>query len=746
VLHANCGVEVANRTTRVPDATVPSFCRVCGNLCPLLVEVTDGRVTRVTGDPENPLYEGYTCIKGRAQPEFLAHPARLLHSQERSADGGHVPVDVDVAIDAIAARLHDILHRHGPRAIASFSGTMQVASFPTGPAMMTAFMIAIGSRMSYTTNTIDKGGKQIAEALHGRWMAPPQGFDEPDVALLIGINPMVTYTGFPAGHPGHWLGRSLERGMQLIVIDPRRSDVAKRASIFLQPRPGEDPAILAGMINVILADDLYDHDFVTAHTQGLEALRAAVAPFTPEEVARRADIPPEDLVMAARTFARARRGYAMAGTGPNMSGQGSLVEYLVLDLESLCGHWLRAGEVVRNAPTLLPPLTPKAQAAPPRSAIRGNEGLRVRGLSATTAGLPTATLADEILLAGEGQIRALLSFAGNPVVAFPDQLKTIEALRRLELLVQIDPWMSQTARLAHYVIAPPMPLEVPATTALLDELSIRSTGYGLGESHAQYSAAVLAPPPGAQLIEEWRFFYRLAVRMGLTLKLPTPTGRVELDMGEEPTTDELLRLITAGSRVPLDDVRRNRDGALYPDPPVVVAPADRGWEGRLELADVEMMHDLAEVAHRETVGGPPASSDGAFPFRLVCRRQMHMFNSSGNIPATNHGRPYNPAYMHPDDLEHLGINPGDEVQISSVRAVIPGIVAADATLRRGLVSMAFGFGDGPDRDTDVRDIGSSPSRLVPNDEVFDRFIGQPRMSNLPVDVRPTRAHDSSSRC
>src|SRR5439155_4686498 len=143
----------------------------------------------------------------------------------------------------------------------------------------------------------------------------------------------------------------------------------------------------------------------------------------------------------------AGRGYAMAGTGPSMSGPGTLVEYLILNLLTLCGYWQRAGEQVRNPRTLLCAKPAKAQAAAPTPAYGVGEPMRVRGLAGSAAGLPTAALADEILTEGEGRVRALLSVAGNPVAAFPNQRKTIEAMKSLDLLVQVDPWMSQTARL-----------------------------------------------------------------------------------------------------------------------------------------------------------------------------------------------------------------------------------------------------------------------------------------------------------
>lgn len=714
--------------------THTSFCRYCANSCPVLVDVDDGAVVAVKGDPDNAVFEGYTCVKGRAAPEMHNHPDRLLRSLKRLPDGELVPIAVETAMDEIAARLTELRDRYGPRSIASYYGTAAAGSTLTEP-FLAAFMAGIGSRMCFSPNTIDKPGKQLAAAMHGRWMAPMQGYDDPEVALLIGANPYKSYYGVACGNPGTWLGERLQAGMQLIVIDPRRSDVAKRATLHIQPVPGEDAAILACLINVILSEGLHDRAFVDEHARGLSDLARVVRQLPPEEVARRADVDADELILAARTFAAARRGYVACGVGPGFSASTTLVEYLTLNLETLCGHWLREGETVRRSTTLLPPQQYKAQAAPPRPAYGYGEAFRIHGLTETAAGMPTGILSDEILLDGEGRVRALLSVGGNPVSAWPDQLKAIDAMKALDLLVQVDPWMSSTARFADYVIAPKMSYETPAATLLTDLVISMPTYYGPAESYAQYTPAVVDPPSGSDLIAEWELLYGLARRMDLSLGLRSmrigddgTAHRIAVDMTTRPTADELLEQLTAGSRVPLAEVKRHPHGAAFPEPMQVVGPKDPGWEGRFELADADMMADLAAC------GETPSDTSVEFPMRLVCLRLQHVINSSMHDRSTNRGRGFNAAYLHPHDLETLNLASGDVVRISSARASILGIVEADASLRRGLVAMAHGFGDVPETDGQYRAIGSPTGRLLDNWDVADRYVGMPRMSNIPVSV------------
>jgi anaerobic selenocysteine-containing dehydrogenase len=722
-------------------ATVPSICRFCHAGCAVLVDVEGGRPVRVRGDRENPAYQGFCCIKGQQLPDQWAHPDRLLHTQKRMPDGSHREVPFAEAVEDIALRLSELLVTRGPRAIAMYSGTYSIANPATMPIAL-SFMDAIGSPMHFTSNSIDQPGKAVAQALHGTWMAPPPAFDDREIALLVGTNPLATMAGgLPLANPGRGLTDAVRRGMRFIVIDPRTTEIARRAHIHLQCRPGEDVPLLAAMLNVILREERHDAAFVRDHVDGALALRAAVAPFEPEWVARRADVRASDLVEAARLFAGAR-GVATAGTGPNFNGRGTLFEYLLLALNTVCGQWSRAGERVPNPGTLSPTFPAVAQAAPPRAGYGYGEKLRVRGLANCDGGLQASALAEEILLEGEGQIRALISVGGNPASAIPDQALNVRALEQLDLLVHIDIKRSATASLADYVIAPKLPIEMPGMTLVQDQLTFYGAGFGHREAHAQYTPAIADPPVGAEVVEEWVFFYELARRMGLPLAIApaTATGapadraqRVALDMQRRPTHDELFEILTRNARVPLAEVRKHPHGALFPDPQVVVAEAEPGWTGRLDVGNAEMLADLANVAKARDV----VDAAEGYPYRLICRRMIHTFNSNGQeLDGLRSKWPYNPAFMHPDDLEREGLAQGDLVEIESKSGSMLGIVEPDETLRTGLVSMVHSFGGLPgNQDKHVRDRGTNPGRLLRVDQDVDRYTGQPRMSNVPVRVR-----------
>lgn len=722
--------------------TALSICRNCLAYCPIVVTVEDGRAVKVAGDPEAVEYEGYTCPKGRAMPEQTNMPDRLLNSVKRRPDGSFSPIASSQAIDEIAARLKEIVDKHGPRSVAMYLGTGTL-QHPFGAAMAMSLLRAIGSPMIFTPTSIDKPAEKISMAMHGYWIAGGQSFEGADTWMLIGANPIIAKSnGVPWNNPGMRLKNAVRNGLKLIVIDPRRTETAKRAHVHLQARPGEDAAILAGIINVIIEHGAYDREFVAANAQGFETLKAAVAPYTPDYVSRRAGIDADDLVEAALTFARAKRGMAVCATGVSFSMRGNIGFYLSLCLNTLCGRWTRAGERAVYPNVLLPAFTPKAQPLPPYP-VRGEQKMRVFGLTDSPAGMPSAALPDEILLEGEGQVKALFCIGSNPMSAFPDERKTERALRSLDLLVSLDVMLSATAKLAHYVIAPPMPLEQPAMTYQAEGMKYVGPLRGFEMPWGQYTSAVVQPPEGSDLVAEHEFFFRLAQKLGSQLTWvnthamhkfeESPPQSIQLDMTHVPTLDEIFELATMNSRVPLSEVRQHPHGKRF-DIDVTVEPRDPDCTAMLELADPMMMAELAEIRAEDYAA---RQQDPRFPLQLVSRRVNNMMNSTGtNLPSLLKGKAYNPLWINPDDADALGLQDGDTARIRSHYDEILGIVERDSTLRPGVVSMTHGFGaQGPEGERDPSLFGSNVNLLIHMDE-HDPISGIPRMSALPVSVTP----------
>jgi len=708
-----------------------TFCRVCHASCPLEVDVQMGRVSAVRGVPEDPLFGGYTCIKGRQLPDQISHPARLLTTQRRRPDGTFESVASATALDDIGARLSAIVQKYGPNAIASYTGTGGYQNSLAVPSAR-AFHQGLGSSSFYTSVTIDQPAKGTAPFRTGIWEAGYHNFSDADVLLAVGYNPMVSSFGPTGGlqgtNPLVVLREAKKNGLKLIVVDPRRTEMAQQADIHLAVRPGEDPTLLAGITRIVLEEGLFDHEFCEQWVGDLGALMDAVRPFDLDYVARRCDVPADDVVAAARMFAAGNRGTAGCGTGPNMAPHSSLAEHFVIVLNTICGRVNRAGDRVESGNFLYPDMPRRAQVIAPRNPTPGPAS-RFRNLRGMRGEMPTTTLAEEILTPGDGQIRALIVSGGNPVVAWPDQELTIRAMQDLELLIVVDHRMSATAEFAHYVIAPTLSLERADVPHLMDRW--------FRAPYTNYTEAVL-PKPG-DVLNEWEVFWEISRRLGTPLAFPG--GPAPTD--HRPTDDEILDLAYAGSRMPMDEIRRHRM-EIHPDRAIVVSEADPECTARFTLAPDDIAHELAEVRH-ETDGAAAVSEQWAeFPFRLVSRRLKHVLNSLGTeLPGLAAKGTTNNAYMNPDDMRELGVTEGGLIEITSPRASLHAVVAEAPDVRRGVVSMAHSWGGSSLTDEKVRDIGSPTNRLVSVDQGYDRVTGMVVQSAIPVRISVLEASHPS---
>ena len=727
--------------------TVPSICRNCLAYCPIEVTVDNGRAIKVTGDRAAPLFDGYTCPKGRALPEQHNDPGRLLHCVKRAEHGRFMAIDSSDAIAEVSARVADILARHGPRSVAMYMGT-GVVSHPPGPSIAKALFRAIGSPMIFSAATIDKPAANISTALHGNWVAGAQTFETSDTWMIVGANPVIAKSnGTPSNNPGQRLKNANARGMKLIVIDPRRSETARRAHVHVQPKPGEDPTILAALVHVVISEELFDRAFVAENAQGLDALREAVGPFTPQYASQRAGVPVGTLVEAARTFGRAKRGGVVCSTGPSFSTHSNLSYYLALCLNTLCGRWARAGDRAPYPNALLPAFVPKAQPYPPYP-VFGKHAMRVHGLRENASGMPTAALADEILKEGDGQVKALFCLGGNPMLSWPDQRRTDAALSKLELLVVLDYRMTASAAHAHYVIPPPLSLELPGSTNFVEALKYNGVSRGFDVPWAQFTPAVVEPPPGSDLLDDREFFFRMAQRMQLQLEwtilrgygphLERPKESVAFDMSRVPSNEALIELMCRDSRVSLDEVKRYPHGRVFDDAEIIVQPRDPQCTARLLLADPLMIEELRAV-HAEGIDASDAIQHGersAYPLSMVCRRSNRYMNSVGQgLPSLGGAAPSNALFMHPADIAALALAEGMMVQVESAHGTACAPVAADDSLRIGVVAMFHGFGTAVTDRPDPAEARSAVARLVGTDEL-DAISGIPRMSAISVRVSP----------
>jgi anaerobic selenocysteine-containing dehydrogenase len=715
--------------------TVKTYCRFCHAYCPMEATVENNRLIALVPDTSNEMYGGYTCIKGRQMIDQIDHPTRLQQSQKKQPDGSFNAIGTELAMDEIATQLQTILDTYGPRSIASYNGTYSYQNSAAHD-VARAFHAAIDSPSYYTSVTIDQPAKvAIGPTRMGWWNGGSHMWNDSDVAMIIGNNTLVSHFsipgGIPAFSPHNALRDGKKRGIKVICIDPRVTEVASRADLHLQVRPGQDAAILAAIIAVILAEELHDKAFCLDNVEGLEQLTAQTQRFTPEAVSAAAGIPANQIIEAARMFAAGPRGTAVTGTGPEMGPHPNLLQHLVQSLNAICGRHYREGERLPN-PGVLTPIGPRSAEATGPQPQWLTDGVKSRvseDICETVVlspygplkEMPTAVISDEMLLEGEGQIKALICVGGNPLLAWPDQEKTHAALSGLELLVCIDIKMAATAQMADYVLAPKMCLEREDVTLLTDIWH--------DKPYSQYTQTVVEAE--GDKIEEWEFFWAMGKRMGLNMSM----ANGPINMQEKPKKFDLLANITQGSRVPLQEIYNTEGGKIFDVPDVILDAPDPTTRGRLQLFPQGLEQEL-EASHNDM----KSSGTKDYPLLLISRRMKNTYNSTGpELSLLKSKGTTNPAFMHPQELAALQVADGDIVEVHSRHGAIPAVVTASDDIRPGVISMSHCWGGSPDptenADQRVREIGSNTNRLIDNLENAERYSGMCRQSSIPVAIR-----------
>ncbi len=659
-------------------------CNLCEAICGLVLTIEDRpdgpAVTGVRGNPDDPLSRGHVCPKGVAIADVQADADRLrvpLRRVGSGADATWEEISWDEAIRLAADGLAEVSERHGRDAVAVYLGNPNVHSLG---AMTHGTRLAktLRTHNTFSATSVDQLPAQLlAWQLYGhQLLVPVPDLDRTDLFLVVGANPMasngslMTVPDFPAR-----LRELKARGGRMVVLDPRRTETAKVADEHHFVRPGSDAAVLLAMVHTLLAEDLTD---VPSYVRGVEAVRLAVADLTPERAEAVSGLPAEEIRRLARDLASAGRAAAYGRMGMSTQGFGSLAQWAVHLLNVLTGNLDREGGVMFTEPAI---------DVVGRGLVgRGHLGAwrsRVRGLPEFSGELPVSALREEITTPGEGQVRALLTVAGNPVLSTPDGSGLSRAMEGLDFMVAIDIYLNETTRHADVVLPPTTALERDHYDLVFHALAVRNT--------ARFSPAVLPKPSGSR--HDWEIFRDLALRIAARRPARGAARLKRLaDTAVLRTSPTRLvgLLLLAGRRTTLRALRAHPEGVdLGPLRPVL--------PGRLQTRDhlVHLAPDLvlADLHRlRRHLDQPPAAEGQLL---LIGRRHQRTNNSwMHNTPRLTRGKARHQLMVHPDDLDARGLADGDRVRITSRVGTVTTEVQATEDVMPGVVSLPHGYGHG----------------------------------------------------
>ncbi len=730
-------------------------CPLCEATCGLELTLAGDEVVSIRGDRDDVFSRGFICPKGFALKELHSDPDRVGTPLVKQAGGRFAPASWDEAFALIEERLTPILEADR-NAVATYIGNPNAHNLDN-MLYLKVLLRALGSHNLYSASTVDQYPKQMASALMfgTGTTVPVPDVDRTDYLLILGANPLASNGSLMTAPDMRGRLRAIRaRGGKVVVIDPRRSRTAEEADEHHFIRPGTDAHLLLSLVHVLWEEGLANPgERLLALSEGLETVEELARPFTPEAAAAVCGISEAEIRRMARELAAAPRAAVYGRIGTCTQEFGTLASWLVDVLNFLTGNLDSPG----GAMFPLGAAGHSNAAGPPgrgRGARFGRWQSRVRGLNEIFGELPVACLAEEIDTPGAGQVRALITVSGNPVVSTPNSGRLDAALAQLEFMVSVDVYLNETTRHADVILPAPSPLRRSHYDLALYLFAVRNV--------AHYSPPALPPDPSVP--DEWVTLLRLAgIVAGLgpsadVAMLDEQVARAlikrDVEMSESPihgrSVEEVLaeleprvgpeRLLDLMLRVgpyrlslaELEDAPHGIDlGPLKPRLPDALRTAS----GRIELAPEPIVADVPRLRRALESGG---SGNGLV---LVGRRQLRSNNSwMHNLPVLVKGKPRCTLHVHPEDAALCGVSDGEEARLSSRAGSVTAVVEVTDAVMQGVVSLPHGWGhdvEGTQQQVASAHAGTN-SNVLADELLVDAVSGNAVLNGIPVELAPVR--------
>ena len=704
-------------------------CNLCEASCGLQITVENNRILDIRGDVKDPMSQGYVCPKGIALADLHEDPDRLRQPLRKRSDGEWEPIEWDEAFDLVAERLLEVRRRHGDDSIGMYLGNPITHGW--APVTLIPLLLkALRTRHRYSAASVDQQPQHLLSYLlfGSPLLLPVPDIDRTAHLLVIGANPMVSNGSIMTAPDMRRRLRALrERGGRLVVIDPRRTETADLADEHHFIEPGTDVLLLAAMVHTLFAENLTRLGKAGAYVDGVDSIRAMVEPFSPDAVASRTGIDADTIRRIARDFATAPSAAAYARLGVCQTEFGTTAYWLVHVLNILTGRLDSKGGWMFALPAFdLPVIGAKTTDLIGYDRWRS----RVKGLPEFAAEFPSITLADEILTPGEGQVRALILYAGNPVLTVPDGRRMDRALDDLEFCVSVDFYLNESNRHADVILPPTAVLEREEFDVVFGAVSVHN--------HVRFGEQILEAGPDtrsdAQILLEllWRID---ADRVGQRRARIAHAVRTKFFP---------RRFVDAALRVGPWGVRKGRRGlslAKIRKAPhgMDLGPLQSVLPQRLMTSDrrIQLDHPVV-LADWSRVRALLTSEEERVSFLLIGRRHLRSNNSwMHNYPRLLSGTNRCTLFMHPEDADRGGHSTGSEVTISSGIGEIDAEVYVTDAIKPGVVSLPHGWGHSgrASAGRTAQTTGGSSVNDITDATRFDPLSGNAAVTGLPVHIR-----------
>jgi len=707
------------------------ICPICEATCGLKLTVEDGKVTDIRGDKEDPFSRGYMCPKGVALRDLHEDPDRLRTPMIKDGDT-HRAATWDEAWEKIAANIPAIKDAYGPDAIALYSGNPSAHKL-SNMLFGKGVRQALGTKNAFSASTLDQMPKQLSVGLmFGTWSSiPVPDIDRTDLLVVLGGNPLVSNGSLWTVPDFRGRLRELQaRGGKCVVIDPKRTMTADAADEHHFIRPGTDVFLLAAIAHHLFAADLVDMGAVAPHVKGAEELRPHLAPFSPEAVADVTGVPANEIKSLAERLAKTERAVLYGRIGTCIQRYGTTASALVDMINILAGNLDREGGAMFPKAACFADNTMAAKGAPSdapgsgRGIIKGRKHSRVRGAPEVAGEFPASILTEEITTPGDGQVRALVTLAGNPVLSSPDGSALSAALETLDFMVSVDIYLNETTRHADVILPGTSPLEEAHYDVLLNQFTVRNV--------ARYSKPVFET---GDVQSEWKTLAQLArVLGGQSPDLPD-------DM---MTPDQVLAMMISRGAYAAEGLTFDKIaaadhgidlGPLTPRMPEVLRMPD----AKADLAPAEILADIDAAADDLAARRKLANDTGRDALLLIGRRDTRSSNSwMHNLPVLAKGPNRCTLEIHPDDARAHNIGEGARARVKSAltQDEIEIEVAITDKIMPGTISIPHGWGHdapGANMNKAAENPGVNMNRMVSREHV-DPLSGTAIMTGVPVSI------------